>query len=107
MGWGLGTSGEWALVAWGLRPRRPTLSWQVQSLLQQSTPWKKRSDVSLPSELLGSRWDSQAPAWVLLEECGLKLQVDAPEACWAPEALSCTCALYACLALLLRLQQLC
>lgn len=79
----------------------------VQSLLEQSTPWKEHRDVSLPSELLGSSWDSQAPAWVLLEECGLKLQVGAPQVCWVPEALRCTCALYACLVLLLRLQQLC
>nr|KAF6404847.1 gasdermin D [Rousettus aegyptiacus] len=78
----------------------------VETLLEQSTPWQEREAISLPSELLESSWGSEAPAWVLLEECGLKLQVGAPQVCWEPEAQGPTCALYACLALLLRLSQL-
>ncbi|XP_057592833.1 gasdermin-D isoform X2 [Hippopotamus amphibius kiboko] len=79
----------------------------VESLLEQSTPWQERRAVSLPPELLGSSWGSEAPPWVLLEECGLEPQVDAPQVCWEPEARGCVCALYACLALLLRLSRLC
>uniref|UniRef100_A0A671FEM9 Gasdermin D n=1 Tax=Rhinolophus ferrumequinum TaxID=59479 RepID=A0A671FEM9_RHIFE len=79
----------------------------VESLLEQSVPWKESGAVSLPPGLLGSSWGSEAPTWVLLEECGLELQVGAPQVCWKPEAQGCTCALYACLALLLMLSQLC
>lgn len=79
----------------------------VESLLEQSVPWKESRAVSLPCGLLGSSWGSEAPTWVLLEECGLELQVGAPQVCWKPEAQGCTCALYACLALLLMLSQLC
>ncbi|XP_025727040.1 gasdermin-D isoform X3 [Callorhinus ursinus] len=80
---------------------------QVGSVLEQSTPWQERRDVSLPQELLGSSWDPEAPAWVLLEECGLGVQVDVPQVCWEPQAQGRTCALYACLALLLGLSQDC
>ncbi|XP_068381795.1 gasdermin-D [Eschrichtius robustus] len=79
----------------------------VESLLEQSTPWQERRAVSLPPELLGSSWDSEAPTWVLLEECGLEPQVGAPQVCWKPEAQGCAYALYACLALLFRLSRLC
>ncbi|TKC44323.1 hypothetical protein EI555_001771 [Monodon monoceros] len=51
----------------------------VESLLEQSTPWQERRAVSLPHELLGSSWGSEAPTWVLLEECGLEPQVGAPQ----------------------------
>ncbi|XP_039701917.1 gasdermin-D [Pteropus medius] len=78
----------------------------VETLLEQSTPWQEREAISLSPRLLGSNWGSEAPAWVLLEECGLKLQVGAPQVCWEPEAQGPTCALYACLALLLKLSQL-
>jgi len=79
----------------------------VGSVLEQSTPWQERRHVSLPQELLGSSWDPEAPAWVLLEECGLGVQVDVPQVCWEPQAQGRTCALYACLALLLGLSQDC
>lgn len=79
----------------------------VGSLLEQSAPWQERRAVSLPPTLLGSSWGSEAPIWALLEECGLEPQVGTAQVCWEPEAQSCTCALYACLALLLRLSQLC
>ncbi|KAM5210928.1 gasdermin-D [Hipposideros larvatus] len=79
----------------------------VEGLLEQSVPWEERRAVSLLPELLGSSWGSEAPTWGLLEGCGLELQVDAPQVCWEPEAQGCTCALYACLALLLKLSQLC
>uniref|UniRef100_A0A8C3WMK3 Gasdermin D n=1 Tax=Catagonus wagneri TaxID=51154 RepID=A0A8C3WMK3_9CETA len=79
----------------------------VGSLLELSAPWQQRRAVSLPPGLLGSGWGSEAPAWALLEECGLDLQAAAPQVRWEPEAQSRTCALYACLALLLRLSQLC
>ncbi|XP_027949316.1 gasdermin-D isoform X3 [Eumetopias jubatus] len=80
---------------------------QVGSVLEQSTPWQERRDVSLPQGLLGSSWDPEAPAWVLLEECGLGVQVDVPQVCWEPQAQGRTCALYACLALLFGLSQDC
>ncbi|XP_027468065.1 gasdermin-D isoform X3 [Zalophus californianus] len=80
---------------------------QVGSVLEQSTPWQERRDVSLLQELLGSSWDPEAPAWVLLEECGLGVQVDVPQVCWEPQAQGRTCALYACLALLFGLSQDC
>ena len=78
---------------------------QVQSVLEQSSPWKEHRAVSLPQELLGSSWDSKAPAWVLLEECGLELQVDVPQVHWQPDAQGRTSALYACLVLLPHLSQ--
>ncbi|XP_053752198.1 gasdermin-D [Panthera pardus] len=77
----------------------------VQSVLEQSSPWKEHRAVSLPQELLGSSWDSKAPAWVLLEECGLELQVDVPQVHWQPDAQGRTSALYACLVLLPHLSQ--
>uniref|UniRef100_A0A8I3NWY6 Gasdermin D n=4 Tax=Canis lupus TaxID=9612 RepID=A0A8I3NWY6_CANLF len=77
----------------------------VQSILEQSTPWQERRAVSLPQGLLEGSWDAEAPAWVLLEECGLELQVDDPQVCWEPEARDHTCTLYACLALLLCLSE--
>lgn len=80
---------------------------QVESLVEQSSPWQERQAVSLPPECLGDSWGSEAPAWTLLEACGLEPQVAAPQVCWEPEACSCACALYACLALLLRLSRLC
>lgn len=76
------------------------------TLLEQSSPWQEQEAISLSPGLLGSSWGSEAPAWVLLEECGLELQVAAPQVCWEPEAQGPTCALYACLALLLQLSQL-
>ncbi|XP_054564561.1 gasdermin-D isoform X2 [Eptesicus fuscus] len=79
----------------------------VESLLEQTSPWQEPRDLSLPPGLLGSRWGPEEPIWTLLEECGLELQADAPQACWRPEAQGPTCALYACLALLRRLSQLC
>ncbi|KAB0363780.1 hypothetical protein FD754_007936 [Muntiacus muntjak] len=79
----------------------------VESLVEQSSPWQERQAVSLPPECLGDSWGSEVPAWALLEACGLEPQVGAPQVCWEPGACSCTCALYACLALLLRLSRLC
>lgn len=79
----------------------------VESLVEQSSPWQERQAVSLPPECLGDSWGSEAPAWALLEACGLEPQVGAPQVCWEPGACSCACALYACLALLLRLSRLC
>ncbi|XP_029779202.1 gasdermin-D, partial [Suricata suricatta] len=75
----------------------------VHSVLEQSSPWQERRAVSLPQELLGGSWDSEAPAWVLLEECHLELQEDVPQVSWRPEAQGRTCALYSCLALLVPL----
>ncbi|XP_041625603.1 gasdermin-D isoform X1 [Vulpes lagopus] len=77
----------------------------VQSILEQSTPWQERRAVSLPQGLLDGSWDAEAPAWLLLEECGLELQVDDPQVCWEPGARDHTCTLYACLALLLCLSE--
>ncbi|XP_045633210.1 gasdermin-D isoform X2 [Ursus americanus] len=79
----------------------------VRSVLEQSTPWRERRAVSLPQGLLESSWGPEAPAWVLLEECGLEVQADAPQVCWEPEARGRTCALYACLTLLLGLSRDC
>ncbi|XP_043735623.1 gasdermin-D isoform X2 [Cervus elaphus] len=79
----------------------------VESLVEQSSPWQERQAVSLPPECLGDSWGSEAPAWALLEACGLEPQVGAPQVCWEPGACGCVCALYACLALLLRLSRLC
>ncbi|XP_037349647.1 gasdermin-D [Talpa occidentalis] len=92
------------LLAWGLETRalQAPLS-LVGSVLEQSTPWQLRQPVSLPAWLLGSSWSTEAPAWTLLEECGLELRGDAPHVSWEPEAQGQLCALYACLALLSRL----
>ncbi|XP_045037562.2 gasdermin-D isoform X2 [Desmodus rotundus] len=79
----------------------------VEKLLEQSSPWQECRALSLPPGLLGGSWGPEVPAWILLEACGLELQVDAPEVSWKPEAQGCTCALYACLALLSKLSQLC
>ncbi|XP_055288261.1 gasdermin-D isoform X2 [Moschus berezovskii] len=79
----------------------------VESLVEQSSPWQEHQAVSLPPERLGDSWGSEAPAWALLEACGLEPQVGAPQVCWEPGARGCVCALYTCLALLLRLSQLC
>ncbi|XP_036904827.1 gasdermin-D isoform X2 [Sturnira hondurensis] len=79
----------------------------VEKLLEQSSPWQERRALSLPSGLPVGRWGPEVPAWILLEACGLELQVDTPQVCWKPEAQGCTCALYACLALLSKLSQLC
>ncbi|XP_055401589.1 gasdermin-D isoform X4 [Bubalus kerabau] len=81
--------------------------WLVESLVEQSSPWQEHRAVSLPPERLGNSWGSEAPAWALLEACGLEPQVGTPQVCWEPGARGCACALYACLALLLRLSQLC
>ncbi|XP_012608364.2 gasdermin-D isoform X1 [Microcebus murinus] len=75
----------------------------VGSLLERA-PWQERGTVSLPLEL-SSSWLEGAPAWVLLEECGLELQVDAPHVRWEPQAQGPTCALYASLVLLSGLSQ--
>ncbi|XP_033058214.1 gasdermin-D isoform X1 [Trachypithecus francoisi] len=77
----------------------------VGSLLEQSAPWQERSTMSLPPGLLGSSWGEGAPAWVLLEECGLELGEDTPYVCWEPQAQGHMCALYASLALLSELSQ--
>lgn len=61
--------------------------------------------MSLPSGLLGDSWDEEAPTWVLLEECGLRLQVEPPQVHWEPTSQGPTCALYASLALLSSLGQ--
>lgn len=79
----------------------------VKSVLEQSTPWQASMALSLPPELLEGSWGPEAPTWALLEECGLELQGDAPQASWRPAAQGPTCALYACLALLLTLSQRC
>lgn len=79
----------------------------VKSLLEQTTPWQEPRALSLPPGLLGSSWGPEVPTWTLLEACGLELQAVAPQVCWRPKAQGRTCALYASLALLLRLSQLC
>lgn len=61
--------------------------------------------MSLPSGLLGDSWDEETPTWVLLEECGLRLQVEPPEVHWEPASQGPMCALYASLALLSFLGQ--
>ncbi|XP_077022717.1 gasdermin-D isoform X1 [Tamandua tetradactyla] len=77
----------------------------VESLLEQSVPWQEPRAVSLPPRLLGGGWSEEVPGWVLLEECGLQLQVDAPQVSWDPDAQGLVCALFASLALLLQLGQ--
>ncbi|XP_035887377.1 gasdermin-D isoform X2 [Phyllostomus discolor] len=79
----------------------------VEEVLEQSSPWQERRALSLPPGLLGDSWGPEVPAWTLLEACGLELQVDAPQVGWEPAAQGCTCALYASLALLSKLSQLC
>lgn len=81
--------------------------WLVECLVEQSSPWQEHRAVSLPPERLGDSWGSEAPAWALLEVCGLEPQVGTPQVCWEPGARGRVCALYACLALLLRLSRLC
>lgn len=61
--------------------------------------------MSPPSRLLGDHWDEEAPTWVLLEECGLRLEVEPPQVHWEPTSQGPTCALYASLALLSSLGQ--
>ncbi|XP_034371947.1 gasdermin-D-like [Arvicanthis niloticus] len=77
----------------------------VEHVLEQSTPWEEQCSVSLPSRLLGDSWHEEAPTWVLLEECGLRLQVEPPQVHWKPTSQGPTCALYASLALLSSLGQ--
>ncbi|XP_021515395.1 gasdermin-D-like [Meriones unguiculatus] len=77
----------------------------VKHILEWTTPWHKQSCVSLPLRLLGDSWDEEAPTWVLLEECGLRLQVNTPQVHWEPVSQDPMCALYTCLALLLTLSQ--
>ncbi|KAM8786904.1 gasdermin-D [Rhynchonycteris naso] len=79
----------------------------VESILEKCFSWQECGALSLPPGLLGSSWGSEVPAWILLEACGLELQVDAPQVCWKPEAQGSACALYGSLALLLKLSQLC
>lgn len=81
--------------------------WLVECLVEQSSPWQEHRAVSLPPERLGDSWGSEAPAWALLEVCGLEPQVGTPQVCWEPGARGRVCALYACLALLFRLSRLC
>nr|6KMV_X Chain X, Gasdermin-D [Mus musculus] len=77
----------------------------VKHVLEQSTPWQEQSSVSLPTVLLGDCWDEKNPTWVLLEECGLRLQVESPQVHWEPTSLIPTSALYASLFLLSSLGQ--
>lgn len=77
----------------------------VKHILEQTTPWQKQSSVSLPSRLLGDSWNEEDPTWVLLEECGLRLRVNSPQVHWEPKSQGPTCALYASLALLAKLNQ--
>ncbi|XP_055981017.1 gasdermin-D isoform X2 [Sorex fumeus] len=77
----------------------------VRSLLKQADPWQQGREVTLPAGPLGSRWREGAPAWILLEHCGLRLQENAPQVHWVPEALDTVHALYACLVVLSRLSQ--
>uniref|UniRef100_A0A673UP13 Gasdermin D n=2 Tax=Suricata suricatta TaxID=37032 RepID=A0A673UP13_SURSU len=106
---GAGRGGAWAwgpkcwLLGVGPALAASPSALQVHSVLEQSSPWQERRAVSLPQELLGGSWDSEAPAWVLLEECHLELQEDVPQVSWRPEAQGRTCALYSCLALLVPL----
>ncbi|XP_054984583.1 gasdermin-D [Sorex araneus] len=77
----------------------------VQSLLKQADPWQQGREVTLPAAPPGSQWGAGAPTWILLEHCGLRLQEDAPQVHWVPEALEAVHALYACLVVLSRLSQ--
>nr|XP_042109907.1 gasdermin-D isoform X4 [Ovis aries] len=53
--------------------------WLVECLVEQSSPWQEHRAVSLPPERLGDSWGSEAPAWALLEVCGLEPQVGTPQ----------------------------
>ncbi|XP_028639254.1 gasdermin-D-like [Grammomys surdaster] len=77
----------------------------VEHVLEQTSPWQEQRSVSLHSGLLGDSWDEEAPTWVLLEKCGLRLQVEPPQVHWEPTSQDPTCALYASLALLSSLGQ--
>lgn len=77
----------------------------VEHILEKSSPWQKQSSVALPPRVLGNSWLEEAPIWILLEECGLTLQVDTPQVHWEPTSQGPTCALYASLALLSSLSQ--
>ncbi|XP_075815668.1 gasdermin-D-like [Microtus pennsylvanicus] len=77
----------------------------VEHILEWSSPWQKQNSVALPPRLLGNSWHEEAPIWILLEECGLTLQVDTPQVHWEPTSQGPTCALYASLALLSSLSQ--
>lgn len=77
----------------------------VEHILEKSSPWQKQSSVVLPPRCLGNSWHEEAPIWILLEECGLTLQVDTPQVYWEPISQGPTCALYASLALLSSLSQ--
>lgn len=77
----------------------------VKHVLKESSPWQEQRSVSLTSVLLGDRWDEKDPNWVLLEECGLRLQVEPPQVHWEPMSLVPTSALYASLFLLSSLGQ--
>lgn len=80
----------------------------VKHILEQSTPWQERCSVSLTSLALGDfwdEWDEEDPTWVLLEECGLRLEAEPRQVHWEPTSQGPTCALYASLALLSSLGQ--
>ncbi|KAH0518792.1 Gasdermin-D [Microtus ochrogaster] len=77
----------------------------VERILEWSFPWQKQSYVALPFRCFGNSWHEEAPIWILLEECGLTLQVDTPQVHWEPTSQGPTCALYASLALLSSLSQ--
>ncbi|XP_051015299.1 gasdermin-D [Acomys russatus] len=77
----------------------------VKHILEQTTPWQNQSSVPLPARLLGDSWDEEDPTWVLLEECGLRLQANPPQVHWEPESQGPTCALCASLDLLAGLSQ--
>lgn len=64
--------------------------------------------MSLTSLALGDfwdEWDEEDPTWVLLEECGLRLEAEPRQVHWEPTSQGPTCALYASLALLSSLGQ--
>ncbi|KAH0518885.1 Gasdermin-D [Microtus ochrogaster] len=77
----------------------------VEHILEWSYPWQKQSYVALTNRYIGNSWHEEAPIWILLEECGLTLQVDTPQVHWEPTSQGPTCALYASLALLSSLSQ--
>ncbi|XP_028639264.1 gasdermin-D-like [Grammomys surdaster] len=61
------------------QPGLEALEASVEHILEQNSPWQGQRSLSLPSRLLGDSWDEEAPTWVLLEECGLRLQVEPPQ----------------------------
>ena len=77
----------------------------MEHILEKSSPWQKQNSVALPFRRFGNSWHEEAPIWILLEECGLTLQVDTPQVYWEPTSQGPTCALYASLALLSSLSQ--